>query len=431
MEKANGLTSLRTMRGRRSAKRVHQTLVRALSAGHEHPEKWRERLGETTEARPLGPLIWFHAANEQAAADFPQLIDRMRLERDDVHFLVTIRLYDALNPLQSRLPDECIYQYLPYEEGPGMKAFLDHWQPDVCIWSDNNLAAVQIAAIAAQNVPLFYLEASMPDEKMYKLRWFPGETRKTLSCFEHVLAIDGRSERNLQQLGVQAEKIEAKGYLHEASPPLECAQSERDAMAELLSARPIWLAAGISREEEPAILSAHKAVSRRSHRLLLILAPSDPVHGPDLAKMLEDDGWLVALRSADQEPEPETQIYVADLEGEMGLWLRLSPVCFIGETLCGGGQTEQDPYQATSLGSAVLHGPNFSAYSANYSRLHAADAARLVENDKDLSRELESLLAPNIVAEMARAAWDVSTSGAEVSDRIQALIFDALTARGI
>lgn len=431
MKKAPGLTSLRAIRDRRGSSRAEQMMQRELAARREHPDRAHERLGKTDQARPKGPLVWFHTPDEVAALDVLQLIERMRLERDNLNFLITTSKYDATAPLSARLPSGCTHQFLPYDEGPGMGLFLEHWRPDICIWADQVLRAATIDATAARGVALFMLNATMPDEKHQKLRWFPGTIRKVLGQFERVLAIDARSGRNLKQLGLATEKIEVAGVLHEGAPPLDCAQDERDALAGLLAARPVWLAAGITKAEEAAILGAHRIVSRRSHRLLLILVPDDKERAAGLAQRLERDNWIVALRSAGQEPELETQIYIADVAGEMGLWFRLSPLSFIGQTLDETPGAGRDPYQATALGSAVLHGPQHGAYAKSYARLHAAGAARQVKDEKALSHALEYLLAPDKVAEMARAAWEVSTSGADVTNRISALVFDALDAGGV
>ncbi len=38
----------------------------------------------------------------------------------------------------------------------------------------------------------------------------------------------------------------------------------------------------------------------------------------------------MALRSEEQEPDPETEVYITDNPSEFGLWYRLSPITFMG-----------------------------------------------------------------------------------------------------
>ncbi|HGG06288.1 MAG TPA: 3-deoxy-D-manno-octulosonic acid transferase [Aliiroseovarius sp.] len=431
MSVSSGPDALRIQKRRRGEAKALQRLQVARDNGSEHPSRWRERLGEDSRPRPDGALVWIHVGDEQTALDFVPLITRIRLDRDELSFLLTTHVFDPDEPLIKILPESCIHAYLPDQDCPGLEAFLNRWKPDVCLWADASLKTRIIEKTAEQDIPMFIVNVSMPDESQNKFRWFPGAARKALRPFQRMLTVDGRSARNLKKLGLSDSQIEVLGVVHEGPPPLECVQQERDDMAEQLAARPVWLAAGVSQAEEDHVLVSHRKVSRRSHRLLLILVPDDPSHGPDLAKRLVREGWVVGLRSDGQDIALDTQIYIADIEGEMGLWYRLAPISFLGQTMEPVTDRQSDPYEATALGSAVLHGPNLGAYAQHYARLHAAGAARQVHDEKSLTGELEYLSTPDKVAEMARAAWEVSTSGAEVSDRIISLITTALDDRGV
>ena len=58
----------------------------------------------------------------------------------------------------------------------------------------------------------------------------------------------------------------------------------------------------------------------------------------------------VARRSRDEPLEPDTQVYLADTIGEMGLWYRLAPTSFMGHSLVEGLEGK-NPYEAAALGS--------------------------------------------------------------------------------
>ena len=225
------------------------------------------------------------------------------------------------------------------------------------------------------------------------------------------------------------DRIETVGFLQEGTAPLTCSQAERDMLAEELAARPVWLAAGAGADEFAILTGVHQQVMRRSHRLLLILAPQDPNEGPLLARKLESEGWVVGLRSLEDEPEPEVEIYIADVPGELGLWYRLAPTSFLGGTLSGG--PVRNPYEAAALGSAVLYGPRPGPWRESFERLRDAGAARCVSDKQDLTRAVEELLAPDHVARMASAAWDVTTNGAQATDRVVELVLDTLDRKGV
>jgi 3-deoxy-D-manno-octulosonic-acid transferase len=81
------------------------------------------------------------------------------------------------------------------------------------------------------------------------------------------------------------------------------------------------------------------------------------------------------------------------------------------------------------MGSAILHGPYVSHFKAAYDTLSTGKAARKVRDGYALGEEVERLLSPDQAALMAQAAWDVASSGAEVTDRVADLVQDFLDLR--
>lgn len=415
-----------TVGGRAQAER---RLARAIAEGLEDPERGAERLGTTATARPDGALAWIHVGSEAEAMGLPDLIDRLHEERDDVSVLITTARHGPDELLAARLPRHVILQYAPYGVGPGPAAFVAHWRPDVGIWADNRLAPALIEAAGRAGVPLFLIDARVPERPGW--RWLPGLRRALLKRFRHVLAGDARAAAGLAALGVAKNRVEVTGFLQEGAAPLPCSQAERDALAEALAARPVWFAAGASAAEIPLVVEAHRQAMRRSHRLLLVLQPGDQASAPALAEALEAEGWAVGLRSRDDEPDTDVEIFVVDLPDELGLWYRLSPISFMGGSLASGESGVCNPYEATALGSAVLYGPLMGLWREGYERLRDAGAARAVSDVSSLTRAVEFLLSPDKAAEMAAAAWEVTTSGAEATDRIVALVLDTLDERGV
>lgn len=408
--------------------RAERRLSREIAAHRESGERGPERLGVTPIARPDAPLVWIHVGNETEAMGIPEVVDRLHEERDDLAVLISTARHGPDELFASRLPPDVILQHAPYDIGPGAIAFLEHWRPDVAVWADNSLNPGLIEATHAASVPLFLVDARVPERPGW--RWLPGLRRALLRRFTHVLAGDKRAAAGLAALGVPAGRIEATGFLQEGTAPLPCSQAERDSLAEILAARPVWLVAGATPKEARRVADVHRNAIRRSHRLLLVIVPDDEANGPTLAEWLEGEGWVTGLRSRDDDPEPDVEVFVADLPDELGLWYRLSPLALIGGTLGGDGPV-RNPYEAAALGSAVLFGPHTGMWRESFERLHEVGAARAVNGVADLTLAVETLLAPDKVAAMAAAAWEVTTSGAEATDRVVDLVMDALDAQGV
>jgi len=402
-------------------------VARRIAKRTPNPTTLKERLGKPTQPRPKGPLIWFHLSSDAEAEAVLELIRRMRDERDEVNFLLTTSHIVSQGWLNDRMSPGVILQRAPADHPQFVQGFLDHWDPDVGVFTEAELRAALIALASERGVPLLFVDANLHGRERSGWRWMPGLARDILRRFERILVADEDTTRWLRRMGAQAWKMEEIGMLEEGTVALSCDEDERDRIAALLATRPVWLAAFADEKEVDMVTQAHRAAMRRSHRLLLILVPANRAEGPAVLNQLESEGWHVACRSQDQDPDENVQILIGDLVGEMGLWYRLAPVSFMGTSIGQGGG--RNPFEPAALGSAILHGPNVGAYSASYKRLDEAGATRLVPNAKALGDAVEELLAPDRAAVMAQAAWIVCSSGAEVTDRVKDLLFDAVDDR--
>jgi 3-deoxy-D-manno-octulosonic-acid transferase len=216
--------------------------------------------------------------------------------------------------------------------------------------------------------------------------------------------------------------------MEDGSSVLPCTEAERAALVRQFQTRPVWLAAGLPESEDAALIGAHRAALRLAHRLLLIIVPDPPERADALARQIEDaEGWTVARRSADEEPDEETEVFLADVPSEMGLWYRLAPITYLGGSLYGTG-SRRDPFEAAALGSAILHGPQTGDWRAAMARLTEARATRPVSSPADLAEGLADLLSPDRAARLAQAAWAVTSAGAEVTDRVVLLVRELMEA---
>ncbi len=259
--------------------------------------------------------------------------------------------------------------------------------------------------------------------------WFPGLMRSALAGFRHIGALDETAARAFRKAGAPLSVVAVTGRMEEESAALPCLEAERAALARLFAARPVWFATSLPVEEEAAVLQAHRTGLQQAHRLLLILMPDDPTRAEAMAERIEaSEGWAVALRSRDEEPNPETEVFIVDNPAEYGLWYRLSPVSFLGGSLLGSGAL-RDPQEAAALGSAILHGPRHGRFGPFFARLAAARAARPVSRPEVLGEALGEVLALERTARLAQSAWTVATDGAEVTestiDRIRNLMDEA------
>ncbi|MFQ5567577.1 MAG: 3-deoxy-D-manno-octulosonic acid transferase, partial [Paracoccaceae bacterium] len=199
------------------------------------------------------------------------------------------------------------------------------------------------------------------------------------------------------------DRVREGGNLKALTPAPGCDAAELESLRAALAGRPVWLAASTHAPEEEAVAEAHRVAAGSLPGLLTILTPRHPKRGDGIAALLAGQGLTVVRRSRGEAPGPGTQVWLADTLGEMGLWLRLAPVAFVGGSIAARGG--HNPFEAAALGSAILHGPATGNFAPAYAALAAAGGARMVADGAAMGAAVAALLES---AEARRAMTDAA-----------------------
>lgn len=365
-------------------------------------------------ARPAGPLVWLHAPGPESLSQITGLA--RRLEED--HGLNILLTSDTPPNLRH---SGILLQPSPPDNPAEARRMLDHWKPDLIAFAEGELRPAVLYEAHERRIPSVLIDARAPCIMRGREGWWPGLMRGLLGAFDAVLTVDSPAARAFRRAGADGKAVRVTGRMETPSAVPRCAEAERAALASLLATRPVWFASGLPEAEEAAVIAAHRGAMKLAHRLLLILSPQDPARIPPLVTQMEqDEGWVVAVRNREEEPEPDVQVYIAEPGVEFGLWYRLASISYMGGGMTAGpaGGITHDPMEAAALGSAILHGPHAGAYGVTLGRLASAQATSLVRDAADLSSGLAELLSPDRSARLAQAAWSVESDGAEATDKV-------------
>lgn len=353
---------------------MRRVLLRRLARGKEDPARVGEKRGEATLPRPPGRLVWLHAVGLGEVLALRPLIAEMRAEAPDLHFLITSTARSSARVIGANLPPGCVHQFLPLDGPDFVARFLDHWRPALSVWSEQDLWPGVIHDTALRGIPLAWVNARMNAESHRKRARARGLYRDTLARFSLISAQDEATARHLRDLG--ARTVQVGGSLKPAAEPLG-ADPERLAEArEALAGRRVWVAASTHAADEVVAIAAQADLWREDPARLMILAPRLPDRADEIAAALTTAGLRFARRSRGEFPGPETQVWLADTFGELGLWYRLAETAFIGASF--GALGGHNPWEAVCLGAAVLHGPDTQNFAADYAELREAGLARLI-----------------------------------------------------
>ena len=119
--------------------------------------------------------------------------------------------------------------------------------------------------------------------------------------------------------------------------------------------------------------------------------PRHASRGDEIARMFAPDVSQITLarRSKRESITLDTDIYLADTMGELGLFYRLASVAFIGGTLVPHGG--QNPLEAARLGCGVVAGPHMENFAAVAADMQKESAIIRVQDPHELTAVLARL----------------------------------------
>lgn len=356
--------------------------------GKEDARRRDERFGRATSARPEGPLVWVHAASVGETNAVLPLINRLSAAQPELSFLLTTGTVTSAGLAKQRLPARALHQYIPLDAPEYTRAFLDHWKPDLAVFTESEIWPNLILEADARKIPLVLVNGRMSPRSYKRWRNNGGFSRPLFSSFDLVLAQNDRLAERFRDLG--APNVSAVGNLKIDSPPPPADPLEVQRLSAALNGRPIMVAASTHEGEEAVIAEAHRRLARDFSGFCTIIAPRHPERGTGISEALKAQGLVTAQRSTGALPTDRADIYLADTIGELGTIYALSPISFIGGSLIEHGG--QNPIEAIRHGSAVLTGPHWQNFKDAYEALLRHKGAIEVTSSADLAATVSRLI---------------------------------------
>ncbi len=382
--------------------------------GKEDPLRMAERRGIASAPRPVGPLIWLHAASVGEAQSALALIGRLLAMRPDAKILVTSGTVTSAGMLEKRLPERAIHQYVPADVRRWVSRFLDHWRPDLALFVESELWPNLVMETANRNCPLILVNGRLSARSFERWRKSPGLSRPLMQSFALCLGQTDRDREHFAALG--APRCEYPGNLKYSAEPLPADEGALAVVREAVGDRPFWLAASTHPGEEELAAAVHAALRETHPGLLTIVVPRHPDRGDEIETILNGD-FSVRRRSKGELPDRECEIFLADTLGELGLFYRLAEIAFIGGST--GSLGGHNPLEAAQLDCAVIHGPDMTNFRIVAADLAAAESALSFKDEAGLIQAVARLLNDrDECRRLARAARKVSTENADALDRI-------------
>ncbi|WP_274426966.1 lipid IV(A) 3-deoxy-D-manno-octulosonic acid transferase [Chelativorans sp. YIM 93263] len=377
-----------------------------VSKGKEDRLRRHERYGRTSHPRPDGPLVWVHAASVGETVAVSNLIEN--LLASEINIVLTTGTVTSAKLVSERLGQRVIHQYVPLDLKPAISRFLNHWQPDLAIMAESEIWPMTILELGARRVPQVLVNGRMSDRSYARWRKRLFFAEALFENLAHVIAQSETDGERFHALGARPVTVSGNLKADTQLPPV--APEVLSNMQAAIGARKTWAAVSTHEGEEQIAAELHKLLRRHHPGLLTIIVPRHPERALTLKEAFAAQGLNVVSRSSSAPIGPETDILLGDTIGEMGLYLRLTEIAFVGNSLTGQGGGH-NPLEPAMLDTAVLSGENVQNFRDAFSCLVASGGTKLVNDSRMLGGAVNFLLKNDDVRHRMMAAGRSTVEG--------------------
>ena len=410
---------------------LESLLKKRLHKGKEDGARLNERRGTPNLARPSGKLVWLHAASVGEAQSALILINALLNAHPDIHILVTTGTLTSAKRMQDSLPPQAIHQFIPLDSPSWAAQFIDYWQPDLVLWMESELWPNLLLEIKKRKIPAALINARLSKRSYRGWKLFRSSAQQVLETFQIILAQTHQDAKRFKKLGVSC--VEVTDNLKYSAAPLECDTEDLNILKHAIGERPLCVYASTHAGEEAMAMRVHMRLEHSYPELLSIIIPRHPNRGDEILKLADTQNIKAVLRGDNKAlPDQDSEIYIADTLGELGLFYRLSDIVYIGRSLSDDGGGGHNPIEAAQLKSAIIHGKHIQNLQDIYDDMAKAQANLCVNNEEALYEALKNLLSnPAHKKQLIVHAENFANAKSHVIDRVIDLLDPLLIQSGI
>jgi len=360
-------------------------LKRRLRGQKEHPLRWRERLGETNQVRPQGKLIWLHAVGLGEVMALRGLIDIILQIKPDCNFLVTSGTLKSAELFSQNLPANTTHQFIPFDSHKFRKSFLSLWEPNLVIWSEQEIWPGFIKDCTKLKIPQVWINARMGDKAYNSKRWLKPFFGDLYSNFKFISAQDKKTGQNIAKF-IEPDfkhRIRVDGSLKPAAPRLQSKLIIPRQILSLIKNRKILTIVSSHHEDEKFVLNSLLKLSKGVRPVLVII----PRH-IERAAIIQDKcikaGLKCSILSELGEISSSPDVYVSNQIGAPAIWLPITNFALIGGTYCN--INGHNPWEPINFGVAILHGPKTANFSEDFKELLASGSSTEILETEELAK---------------------------------------------
>jgi 3-deoxy-D-manno-octulosonic-acid transferase len=403
---------------------VSPVLVYRSLAHGKYRDGWGEKLfGSLPDLReaPLGQdRYWFHAVSVGEVLLLQSIIPELRSRLPQAEIVLTTTTTTGHAVARDKFPDVTL-GYFPLDFSWAVRRAISRIRPTEIILVELELWPNFLKSAQQKGILVSLINGRLSEKSFRGYSRICWLLKPVLQSF-NLLAVQNEiyAERFLK-LGARAESVHVTGSAKfdrvntDRRNERTCRLREAFGMEE---SEPVFIAGSTQGPEEKIALETWLELRDAYPELRLILVPRHKERFEEVARLVESYGVPLLRRSdvSDQAAKQqglESPVILLDTLGELSACWGLADFAFVGGSM--GNRGGQNMIEPCGYGAAVCFGPNTRNFRAVVNSLLTCDAARVVEDQAALTKQLRNWLTDRqsaIRQGIAAREFVVSQSGA-------------------
>ena len=318
-----------------------------LLKGKEDKIRYPERYGISSINRPLGKIIWIHAASIGEFKSSSMLINKLH---PNFNILVTTTTISAANYAIENYGNKIIHQYAPFDIAKWVNRFLETWKPQLSIWIESDLWPTTLHLLKKKSIKSILINSRISPQSYQKWKYVKSFYKNIVSVFDEIFAQSPLDKKRIEFLTNR--EVNYIGNLKLSSIKKYTNISDNNYKNNVNNYNTLMFAS-THQGEEKKILKLIKNILSKINKLKIIIAPRHPERSNKILSILKKNNINTSLFKNSKNLEED--VLIVDSFGQMSLYFSLSDIVILGGSFVKMGG--HNPIEPANNNCAIITGP--------------------------------------------------------------------------
>ena len=392
---------------------------------------WAEKfLGHCPHRQTSNPCIWLHAVSVGEVQLLAPLLEEIAQRDPTVECVISTTTQTGRALAGKKYPQHFVF-YCPLDFTWAVRNAIRRIRPDLLVLSELELWPNLILTTHRLGIATAVINGRLGEKSFRGYRRLQPLVGKMLRSLDMIAVQNTEYAERFLDLGAVTEQVKVTGSIKFDGAESDRKNPATTSFARLAGHQPheiIFLAGSTQHPEESLAINTFCTLQNEVPHLKLVLVPRHPERFEEVARLLNAKQLLWQRRSLLQDaetPPSEKRILLVDTVGELSAWWGRADIGFVGGSL--GSRGGQNMIEPAAYGVAVCFGPHTHNFRDIVTALKVADAATVIENEKELTDFVRRCLTDSHYREaVGKRAATLVTSSRGATDQTVTYLLDAV-----